>query len=73
MPKYPETQQRITRLLTEAGFRNDDGTFDKKGFREAVGISPHTINNYIDGKTSVSLERLKMYCEILSVNLSTIF
>jgi DNA-binding Xre family transcriptional regulator len=59
--------------MIEAGFRNDDGTFDKKGFCEAVGISPHTINNYIDGRTSVSLERLKTYCEILSINPSTIF
>lgn len=69
MPKHPDTQIIITRLMIEAGYRNEDGTFDQKGFCEATGITPRTLSNYIVGRTSISVPKVRKLLEVL--NLST--
>jgi hypothetical protein len=58
MPKHPESQALFTRLLTEAGFRNDDGTYQRKRFCEETGTSPRAFKSYFDGKTHLSSNRL---------------
>lgn len=58
MPKYPKSQALFTRLLTEAGFRNNDGTYDRKRFCEVVGISPRSCKAYIDGDRNISTNKL---------------
>lgn len=69
MPKHPDTQLIITRLMIEAGYRNKDGTYDQKGFCHATGITPRTLVNYIKGETSISVKRVRKILEVL--NLST--
>jgi transcriptional regulator with XRE-family HTH domain len=66
--KYPETHLIITRLLIEAGFRNDDGTFDRKRFCEATGITPRTLAGWLDGTSSISLSKVRKLLEVLNLS-----
>jgi transcriptional regulator with XRE-family HTH domain len=67
MPKYPDTKIIITRLMIEAGFRNDDGSLNRKGFCEATGITPRTLDNYIKGATSISVSKLRSILDTLGI------
>lgn len=69
MPKYPDTQLIITRLMIEAGYRNENGTLDQKGFCKATGLKPRTLAGWLDGKSSISVPKVRKLLETL--NLST--
>ena len=58
MPKHPESQALFTRLLTEAGFRNDDGTFYRKRFCETTEMNPRSFKVYFDGNARMSNKKL---------------
>lgn len=65
--KHADTQLIITRLMIEAGFRNKDGTYDRKGFCDVTGITPKTLANYLEGKTSISIKRVREIIDLLNL------
>jgi len=69
MPKHPESQALFTRLLTEAGFRNDDGTFDNKRFCKETGMKPGMMRQYIKGDSAISVKKIVELQSILKINI----
>jgi transcriptional regulator with XRE-family HTH domain len=65
--KHPDTQLITTRLMIEAGFRNKNWTYDQKVFCEATGLKPRTLAGYLDGKSSISVQKVRKLLETLNL------
>lgn len=63
MPKHPESQALFTRLLTEAGFCQKSGQFDKKRFCQETGISERMYCYYQQGESNLTAEKIKEIAE----------
>lgn len=55
---FPESQALFARLLTEAGFRNENGTYDKARFCKESGISYGMYDHFLAGTAKLSIEKI---------------
>ncbi len=45
----------------------------QKEIAEKVGVSPARLSEYKKGKSSIGMDRLKKWCEILNINIKDLF
>ena len=73
MPKHPETKNNITRLLTEAGYVNENGRIQRARFCADTGINADTLDKWIRGEVSISITKIQELCTKLSISFNIIY